>query len=100
MSVFITGTDMPKGCHECQKFLDGDDYCIIQDLAMTGDEWDKYTFDKQYKNCPLKSVEGLIEKVEQLKKSCANDSYGKCMTNAISRVEKLIKEYCEEEQKE
>ena len=91
MSVIVTGTDMPKTCIDCE-YPNCDYYKA---------EWcrhDDYTIN--YKNsrgisCPLKSIDGLIEKVEQLKKSCATDSYGKCMANAISRVEKLIKEYCE-----
>ena len=31
------------------------------------DEWDRYTFDKQYKNCPLKSIDGLMKEIEAIK---------------------------------
>ena len=91
---------MPNYCGQCGGCYDYEDdkyFCAISENSF-----DVYidTFDakkiKRHRKCPLKSVEGLIEKVEQLKKSCANDSYGKCMTNAISCVEKLIKEYCDQ----
>ena len=91
MSVIVTGMDMPKVCIDCHRVN-----CNLPYKSNTNREIVKNAYTVSvHKDCPLKSVEGLIEKVEQLKKSCANDTYGKCMANAISRVEKLIKEYCE-----
>lgn len=98
MSVIITGMDMPTGCHECQKFLDEDDYCIIQDLAMTQYEWDRYTFDKQYKNCPLKSIDGLIKKIVNSPIDVGQDMYKTKYDGAARRqneIIEIIKEYCE-----
>ena len=90
MSVIVTGMDMPKYCGSCD--MSGTGVCRKW-MCLTSFEIGK----KRAEDCSLKSIDGLIEKVEQLKKSCANDSYGKCMANAISNVEKLIKEYCEVE---
>lgn len=87
MSVIITGITSDIKCIDCP-MRDLDDNCLAQ-------KYESETWEEMKAGCPLKSIDGLIEKVEQLKKSCANDSYGKCMANAISRVEKLIKEYCE-----
>jgi len=85
MSVIVTKAEIPKTCGSCE--ASGTGVCRKWTYKDCGQ--------KRADDCPLKSIDGLIEKVEQLKKSCANDSYGKCMANAISHVEKLIKEYCE-----
>lgn len=98
MSVIITGMEKHEDCYDCEFHTNyrTNDYGSFCE-CMFDDEYNRINLlEHKIPNfCPLKSIDGLIEKVEQLKKSCANDSYGKCMTNAISRVEKLIKEYCE-----
>lgn len=83
MSVIITGIECQKSCKSCNCKDDENEYCFLQDLAMTEDEWKSFTPDKQYKNCPLKSVEGLIEKIRVYREL------------PVKQVIEIIKEYCE-----
>lgn len=66
--VIITDMEMPSDCFDCErrKKCCGDS-CSIQNRKN---------------DCPLKSVEGLIEKIESLKMISTNIVIG------------LIKEYC------
>ena len=90
MSVIVTGIDMPKNCKECElTFLDtGDDAyfgtncnrCIYDYAEICHD-------DKRWDDCPLRSVEGLIEKIEE-RRSKQNCSCSDCID--------IIREYCGE----
>ena len=86
MSVIITGMDMPKSCNSypdcCLKR-----YCSPMSINVVLERPEK---------CPLKSVDGLIEKIEKSKvhdSSYMYDwlSYNKGLMDAVE----YIKEYCE-----
>ena len=89
MAVIVTGMDMPKEkCDGCSFRLGGgSDYCTKMD--------DKTWVIQELKICPLKSVEGLIEKVEKLKPNNPNFEHYTGETRAINSVIEVIKEYCE-----
>lgn len=82
MSVIVTGMDVPKSCGECRCTTDYYDGSTVCCLGANDIDWNNRPID-----CPLKSVDGLIEKIEQLKKNLVR------MT--ATGAEKLIKEYCE-----
>lgn len=85
MSVIIPGMDLPGSCNHCE--LNDGVKCNI-----TGESWN-WGMARRKSNCPLKSVDGLIEKIKDIeiephpngvlaKKKCIDE----------------IKEYCGEEQ--
>lgn len=88
MSVIVTGIDMSKSCGECN--ASGTGVCRkwfdVKEIGL-----------KRSEHCPLKSVDGLIEK---LNKAGANNdksvfknlhpSYVQGLRDAV----KIIKEYC------
>lgn len=93
MSVILTGMDMPNMCGRCK--LWDIDRKICTRLVQTNE--DKMT---RRNDCPVKSVDGLIEKMEKFggheKKSVyknLNPSYVQGLKDAI----KMVKEYCEQE---
>ena len=96
MAVIITGMDMPKNCIECGlRYREGDfkDYlfrCKITDNRLIMAE-----HARNY-DCPLKSTDGLIKDIQQLKHNNTNNSDYRWWNNAIDNVEDEIKEYCEE----
>ena len=53
MAVIVTGMDMPKSCLECP---------LTEKMSCFN--FDFEDSEKRPKDCPLKSVEGLIESVE------------------------------------
>ena len=83
MSLIITEMDMPKSCAECH-----DQRCKV------ADEWDLFDWCdyERVEGCPLKSIDGLIEKIEQL--PTIEDSEGQDRYMAYD-VLRAIKEYCE-----
>jgi len=88
MSVIVTGMDMPGICGDCpsydwKKHKPDGKYCkakIYEDSR-----------NPCYDDCPLKSVEGLIEEI--CKKTVAPTPE---KTACIEQVIEIIREYCEE----
>jgi len=97
MSVIVTGMEMPKNCVECNEngirnLLDCD--LILSGCANCG----------RHPKCPLKSVDGLIEKL----KHCADRKLGIALgcnnlnerqkhieaVNTYQHCISIIKEYC------
>lgn len=103
MSVIVTGMDMPGICGDCpsydwKKHKPDGKYCkakIYEDSR-----------NPCYDDCPLKSVEGLIEQIESFAKkqeqiafavSNLNERYTHLQKeNAYRHCLQVIKEYCEE----
>ena len=88
--MILIDMKMPRSCQDCPAF--GTKAC---------DKWDKHkTFSdqrtKRHNDCPLKSIDGLIEKIEQ------DDEifmYNKSKYTAetvipLWRLRQIIKEYC------
>lgn len=100
MAVIVTGMDMPGKCADCKlTYLDtGDDAyfganeyrCVIDDSVI-----DCNVSEKAY-DCPLKSVEGLIEQIRKHEFVHFKDNGGYYMEPAEIKdvVETIIKEYC------
>ena len=95
MSVIITGMDMPENCANCPlTYLDtGDDaywglneYRCVKDNGLI-DIHDKERLD----DCPLKSVDGLIDKIEI--EICSRNYYTR-ETDTRDKIIEIIKEYC------
>ena len=90
MSVIVTGIEMPKSCVRC-------DLCDSGGYRMALKRQTDKNIYERYKGCPLKSVDGLIEKLN--KAGADNDksvfknlhlSYIQGLKDAM----KIIKEYC------
>ena len=96
MSVIITGIDMPKSCEECPiaYFTEG---CYRDECQATKSE---IMYAKQIlSDCPLKTVEGLIAKIE----SNIQETTPNCMKNrdfnaGLYIAIEIIKKYCEVEE--
>ena len=90
MSVIVTGMDMPTACKDCE--YPNCDYYKAE-WCRHGDNSINYMTAKS-DDCTLKSIDGLIEKIEQRKSSFLETGNwleaGECM-NLIH----IIKEYCE-----
>lgn len=100
MAVIVTGMGIPKNCASCDlTYLDtGDDAyfganeyrCVIDDSII-----DCNASDRAY-DCPLKSVEGLIEQIRRQEFAHFTDNGGYYMTPAEIKdvLETIIKRYC------
>lgn len=78
MAVIVKGDNMPKNCQYCRHNKPsryGDFYCHM-DLGETP---------RNMKDCPLKSVDGLIEQIIE--------EYGH--STSLDGIIDVIKEYCE-----
>ena len=84
---------MLKSCADCPVcHCKGKDdpwnyYCVATMDDINIEEWDK----ERYITCPLKSIDGLIEKMEQL--HTQENAEGQDMFQAYD-VLRTIKEYC------
>ena len=90
MSVIVTEMDMPERCGECKFKIydrDGDHY----ECKITG-EISSWGIGHTKEYCPLKSIDGLIEKITQL--PTQENAEGQDMFQAYDVV-RTIKEYCE-----
>ena len=91
MSVIVTNANMPPTCWNCD-FIDGGDDCFFL--------CENAQIESRYENCPLKSVEGLIEKFKEKypKNYCGEPEFGgmNCCFSLITVIQ-IIKEYCEVE---
>ena len=93
MSVILTGMNTPNMCGRCELWDIDREIC----MRLVQTNADKMTIRN---DCPVKSVEGLIERIEKIggneEKSVyknLNPSYVQGLKEAI----KTIKEYCEQE---
>lgn len=92
MSVILTGMDMPDDCESCQ----------YSQCDFHGTEWFSGSSNMNYSwcmayDCPLRSVNGLIEKIEN---ACCITIGRECdPAITIMDVKKIIKEYCGMEDK-
>ena len=82
MSVIITGMDMPKenNCKFCEK-----------DCFWQGADVDR---NDHIEDCPLKSVDGLIEEIKKMKITSGVKNQG-TWNECLYYVTERIKEYCE-----
>ena len=96
MSVIVIGMDMPESCDICSYMKTNDDlmsddyrymYCnhpymgeFVSDYVAT-----------RHPNCPLKSVEGLIEEIKKHSDRLKDSLYGDGLRHCIE----IIEEYCE-----
>ena len=96
--VIVTGMEMPDCCAECVI----KDCCTSPYRIVNGiDNKFEYCEWKRAKDCHLKSVEGLIEKINEMK-PFDNDKDKVVWIDAkpvpmvcLSDVIEIIKEYCE-----
>lgn len=91
MSVIVKGMEMPESCFKCKLKLESRCPYLIESTSGV--------FDKKLKNCPLKSIEGLIAEIEHITPK-ATVRYGKlsidsCLMIPVDKVIETIKEYCE-----
>ena len=84
MSVIVTGIDMPKNCVDCRKES-------TQNVVGIDCSW------LDNKNCPLKSIDGLIAKINKQEFTHHNGENHWYMTPSEIKeiVENIIREYCE-----
>lgn len=90
MSVIVTGMEVPRSCGGCEASGTG-----VCKLWMKSSEINGIGYNR-HSDCPLKSVERLIERIEKSKvhdSSYMYDwlSYNKGLMDAVE----YIKEYCE-----
>lgn len=82
MAAIITKMERPKGCGGCE--------------YLTCEVWKRRNWGyPPPDDCPIKSVDGLIEKIES--KIVPNDGEGSYDTSNIGlrKAIRMIKEYCE-----
>lgn len=95
MSIIVTGMKMPQNCLDyCPMFRHGTDnytYCVIGKS--------KPSAIKRSDDCPLKSVDGLIEKITEYRNkiNAGGDEFKVGQLWGIDEVTEIIKEYCEME---
>lgn len=87
MSVIVTGMDIPKSCGGCN--ASGTGVCRKWfDFKEIGS--------KRSEHCPLKSVDGLVEKITEYRNkiSAGEDEFNVGQLWGIDEVTEIIKEYC------
>lgn len=87
MAVIVKGMDMPKSCKKCPAFATT--ACELWSKQKTYSD----QMSKKHDSCPLKSVEGLIEKIETDMSHYMYDDYGNT-TAEHDVLAGIIKEYC------
>ena len=99
MSVIIIEMKMPNNCRECSFVIGKGDYrycpkvvdddCRMRDVSRN--------FKERHYDCPLRSVEGLVEHIRKWSYPVHYDKnsfeHGMTMTG----IEQAIREYCEVE---
>lgn len=97
MSVIVAGMDMLKHCYDCPICYD------YMGCSITGNGLDWENCDKvRLENCPLKSIDGLIEKIQNVSDIEPLIQGGAYYGNRYKKADQLkneiieiIKEYCE-----
>lgn len=92
MSVIVTDMDMPSSCTMC-------DYSTCEDVFTHGhcDKLDDDFVINDYRhcrlnNCPMKSIEGLIDAIH---KRANSGQWNEAVIFGIGLAVKVIKDYCE-----
>ena len=92
MGVIITGMEIPESCY----------YCPLASGGWKKDEgaWcdargERLSAGSNARDCPLKSVDGLIEQIEEMGGHVHDSNYWNGVYDAIE----IIKNYCKEEEK-
>ncbi len=84
MAVIITNMDLPRGCFECplreDHILEGDWCAVSEGCDLIGEK-------TRPEYCPLKSIDGLAEAIEQFPFTYGHASY----------INRAINEYCGKE---
>lgn len=102
MSVIVTGIDMPKSCDVCSYMETNDDLMSSDYRYMycgqpyMGDYVTDYVACR-HPDCPLKSVDGLVERINKLAYSETEYGIEEFDASKIVRLDDLIeviKEYC------
>lgn len=88
MSVIITGMYEPECCKDC--YLSAGYGCELKGQIMTTAEMQKRDPD-----CPIKSVDGLINKLADMADSDAYGDYQLGTNYGLMLTAKIVKEYCE-----
>ena len=88
MSV-ILNIDMPESCNKCP--LNDGVHCYI-----TGKDWN-WGMSKRRSDCPLKSVDGLIEKIENRRYTNKFHFEQNANSTGLASAIEIIQEYCEME---
>lgn len=88
MAVILTNIDMPKSCVECDKRKFNK--CYMNSVMVIEHEY-RNNDKKIHPDCPLKSVDKLIEAIERL--PTQENSEGQDMYQAYD-VLRTIREYC------
>lgn len=84
MSVIVTDMDMPERCHTCGLKLRGTCPRLIKSVSVLQKT--------RLEDCPLKSIDGLIEKITQL--PTQENAEGQDIFQVYD-VLRTIREYCE-----
>lgn len=90
MGVIVTGMKMPESCVECDKRRFNK--CYMNGVMAIEHEY-RNNNKKINPDCPLKSVDGLIEKIKE-HNECHRDEIDGLYMNDILEI---VKEYCEME---
>lgn len=97
MSVTITGINIPKSCSECDDKMYSSFWCEIFNKNNVS-YWDNVCKDR-YENCPLKSIDDLIKKIDTLNPidygSIASYEAHNGAREMKNDILKIIEEYCE-----
>lgn len=97
MGVVIRGMDLPEccgKCRDCRIVLPNEMKCYRTKSTM---DWELGE-NRRMADCPLKSVDGLIDEIKSL--SNANTDYWNDNADTVDREDLIdtIREYCGEEQ--
>ena len=92
MSVTLKNTTMPNCCNECDFLGNIDDkgnacpcYCFMDNTLILTDG------KKRHEDCPLESVDELIEQLQEYRKEMAKVDHYDLVGDCID----IVKEYCE-----
>ena len=91
MSVIIKNTDIPQTCDNCRFAVDVGyalKACLICNKNVTAEVWHRV----KHNSCPLKSVEGLIEKIKD-ESYLSYDGNPRHILDEEAVIQ-IIKDYC------
>ena len=101
MAVIITNMDMPKNCMDCrfgyfyrEGGANGIKCCLTQENSFGESKEEDSNF--RFYCCPLKPVDGLIDKLADMADSDAYGDYQLGTNFGLMLAAKIVKEYCEE----
>lgn len=90
--MILVDMEMPKSCRFCHL----QDVCVPFQREVVTEVVSIDTLNERHKDCPIKSVEGLIEKIEEKASMNHGDSdLNVGVTVGLAYAIGIIKEYCE-----